>query len=83
MYMYRESRRRVYQRRYEFAGEVTRRSHHKEMKKTRKPEVTVCAVQNREVIGIAEIVLDLPTHMNSLRCIHDCEVYTLGLKPFR
>ncbi|XP_053373463.1 uncharacterized protein LOC123531007 [Mercenaria mercenaria] len=78
----RESRRRVYRRKYEYAGEVSRRTLHKKSK-AKRTEISVCAVQNREIIGITEIILDLPTYTSSLRCLHDCEVYTLHLKPFR
>ncbi|XP_060598127.1 uncharacterized protein LOC132751925 [Ruditapes philippinarum] len=78
----RESRRRVYRRKYEFAGEVSRRASHKE-NNNKRAEISVCAVQNREIIGITEVILDLPTYTSSLRCLHDCEIYTLHLKPFR
>ena len=79
---YSESRRRVYRRKYEYTGEVSRRASHKE-NNHRKTEISVCAVQNREIIGITEVILDLTTYMSSLRCLHDCEIYTLNLKPFR
>ncbi|XP_052808942.1 uncharacterized protein LOC128237432 isoform X2 [Mya arenaria] len=77
----RESRKRFYSRKYEYAGEVSRRTAREAVGK--RPEISVCAVQNREVIGITEIMLKLHTHMSSLRCLHDCDVYTLSLKPFR
>lgn len=46
-------------------------------------EVRLCSVHEREVIGVTEIVLGLESFVNSLRCTRDCEIYTVGLKPFR
>ncbi|KAL4222521.1 hypothetical protein ACF0H5_018560 [Mactra antiquata] len=82
IFLVRESRRRLFTKQYEYNGEVSRRWRQKETKST-KTEFNVCVVQSREVIGIAEILFDLSTHMDSIRCIEDCEIYTLGLRPFR
>ncbi|KAH3706051.1 hypothetical protein DPMN_065430 [Dreissena polymorpha] len=78
----RDSRRRFYQRQYEFGGEVSRRTA-RENGATKKQEVSICAIQRREVLGITEIMLNLRTHMASMRCLHDCDVYMLNLRSFR
>lgn len=79
----RDSRRRMYRKKYECACEVTRRNVHDKAGCVKKQEVCVCSVQEKEVIGVTEIILDLPTHIGSLKCQTECEVYSIAIKPFR
>ncbi|KAL3831971.1 hypothetical protein ACJMK2_023659 [Sinanodonta woodiana] len=76
----RDSRRRTFIKKYEEVEKVQR--HRSDLIATRK-HFRLCFVQGREVIGETEVMLNLRTSMQSVRCATTTEVYVLPLRNFK